>query len=267
MISKVIIRGFVLVALLFGSWFALRQVDWITLLEVDSYSSSKYIKEIETQWGELMRDNFLAENDEVTDSLSVAVVDSLAATLCKANGIDKKTLDIYILDNSEVNAFALPNRQLIIYTGLIEKTDTPEALCGVMAHELAHIEKGHVMQSLKREIGLGVLFRVITGRSDFKVIAEVGKLLSSSAFSRRMEQEADLVGLEYLQKAHINPEPFAAFLGDLAETHSGAFQWISSHPLPDDRENYVLKSIKDKDQYKEVISKELWQDFKNAFDL
>ena len=139
MISKVIIRGFVLVVLLFGSWFALRQVDWITLLEVDSYSSSKYIKEIETQWGELMRDNFLAENDEVTDSLAVAVVDSLAATLCKANGIDKKTLDIYILDNSEVNAFALPNRQLIIYSGLIEKTDTPEALCGVMAHELAHI--------------------------------------------------------------------------------------------------------------------------------
>lgn len=263
--SKVITRGFLLVAILFGSWFSLRQVNWMEILGVNALMDSEFIKELETEWGEMMLDNFLAKNQQVTDSLSVAVIDSLAAKVCNANGIDKNSLNIYILENSEVNAFALPNRQLIIYSGLIEQTNTPEALCGVMAHELAHIQKGHVMQSLKREIGLGVTFKVLVGGSNFKVIGELGKILSSSAFSRQMEQEADLIGLQYLQKAKIDPKPFASFLGNLENSTSETFKWISTHPYSEDRKEYILKSINQKNNYEQVISDKLWKEFKEDF--
>ena len=107
---------------------------------------------------------------------------------------------------------ANPSHQLMIYTGLAKKTSTPEALAGVIGHELAHIQKDHVMQSLVREIGLGTLFTIISG-GDFSMVSEIGRMVSSTAFSRNLEKEADLVGLTYIQNAQIDPKPFAEFIG------------------------------------------------------
>ena len=74
-------------------------------------------------------------------------------------------------------------------------------LSGVIAHELAHIEKKHVIKKLTREIGLSVLVSVISGQSDPGVISQIAKTLSSSAFDRKMEKEADMVGVQYLLNA------------------------------------------------------------------
>ena len=168
--NKVISRGTILLCVFFGGWFLLQQVNWLGIFKINPLIRNEYVKKIEVK--------------------GIRQVGSTAT-----NNIDRKELKVYLLDSEEVNAFALPNHQLMIYTGLVKKTSSPEALCGVIGHELAHIEKDHVMQSLVRELGIGTLFAIISGRSDLSMITEVGRIVSSSAFNRNMEKEADLVGL------------------------------------------------------------------------
>ena len=125
------------------------------------------------------------------------------------------------------------------------------------------------MQSLVRELGIGTLFAIISGRSDLSMITEVGRIVSSSAFNRNMEKEADLVGLTYIQNARIDPKPFAEFIGviDDENTPPSAFKWVSTHPFPKDRKEYLLQNIgKQRTNYKPVISSSTWETFKEIIE-
>ncbi len=74
--------------------------------------------------------------------------------LYKVNDIDRDKIKVHLLFKDEVNAFALPDGHLVIFSGLILESENPEELSGVLAHELAHIELNHVMTKLMREVGL-----------------------------------------------------------------------------------------------------------------
>ena len=195
--EKVIIRGCILLSVFFGGWFLLQQVNWIGIFNINPLLRNEYVNKIEVELGELMYDDFTSKNSVVNNDLAVATIDTIVTKICEANDIDREQLKVYLLESEEVNAFALPNHQLMIYTGLAKKTSTPEALAGVIGHELAHIQKDHVMQSLVREIGLGTLFTIISG-GDFSMISEIVRMVSSTVFSINLENEVDLIGLTFI---------------------------------------------------------------------
>ncbi|MDO4229589.1 MAG: M48 family metallopeptidase [Capnocytophaga sp.] len=260
MINKIFIRGTIILGLFFGSWFLLQQVNWIRIFDIDI--ENKNIQRIEKELGKLMISQFKLENEIIENELVTKTVDSIVTKICEANHIDKESLQVYIFNNSEVNAFALPDRQLVIYTGLIDKTEKPEALSGVIAHELAHIEKNHVMKTLVRELGLGVLFSIITGGDS--ISGDIIQMVSSSAFSREMEKEADLWGVKYLLKAKIDTAPFTDFIGLFEENDVQALKWVSSHPISKERKEYILNFIENKDvTFEEVISPNTWEALKS----
>src|SRR5690606_8652338 len=121
--------------------------------------------------------------------------------------------------------------------------ENPEELIGVIGHEIAHVELDHVMKKLIKEIGLSVLVSMTTGRSGSEVIKETTRILSSSAFDRSLEKEADLKAVEYLAKAGIAAHFFADFLNRLAKDEdktSTYLSWISSHPDSKGRSEYIL---------------------------
>ena len=98
--------------------------------------------------------------------------------VCRANSIDRGKIKVHVLENSEVNAFALPAGHLVIYSGLIDDAGSAEELSGVICHELAHITEKHVMKSLAKELGLSVLISATTGEgSDVagKIANEIGR--------------------------------------------------------------------------------------------
>ena len=262
--GKIFIRGVIIFGTFFAGWFVLKQIDWLGILTPDFSDKNEYVRKIEEKLGELTYDDYLNRNDLIEDEFSVKVVDSLVTKICISNQIEKEIIKVYLFENDEVNAFALPDRQLIIYTGLINKTKSQEALCGVIAHELAHIEKNHVMKSLTREMGLGVLFAIISGNADVTILADIAKMLSSSAFSREMEREADLTGVEYLKKAKIDPNPFAEFIGILDDVDFSALKWVGTHPMSKERKKYILKSIEKQDViFEKVISQDSWETLKD----
>lgn len=261
--ETIIKRGGIIFGTLLGAWFLLQQINWRGIFS-DYLPEQSTIDVIEEKLGELVFEEFTRENNMVENPFVVKTVDSLVRQITTSNGIDDTKLKVYITDNEEVNAFALPNRQMVIYTGLIRKTENAEALAGVIAHELAHIEQNHVMKSLSRDIGIGVLFALISGNSNITLLTDIVQTLSSSAFSREMEREADLTGVDYLQKANISPIPFAKFIGTTDDMDLSALKWISSHPMPKERRKYILQHIDNqKDTYKKVISENTWNELKN----
>ena len=256
MLNKTIIQGLIILALFFGLFFGLSKVDFVGLMQIEKNNTSA-----ENKIGDLIWDNIQETEDIITNDSIVKTLDSLIVPICKANKIERDSLKIHIVKNDEVNAFALPNKHLVVYTGLLLDCKKQEAVQGVIGHEIAHIENNHVMKKLSKEVGLTVLLTAASGGKGGEIIKEIFKTLSSSAYDRTLEKEADMESVNYLLKANINPEPMADFMFQLAQQEAlpNAFSWISTHPESEERAKYILDYLKGKKyQKKQSISETNW---------
>ncbi len=242
--NKIITLGLFIIASFFLTWFALQQVDWVEVLNVKQAT-----KKTEEKLGEIFWETF-KKNENINRSPFVKnTVDSLVSRICTKNDIDRNSIKIHIIKKNEINAFALPSGHLVIFNGLILACDNQEELSGVISHEIAHLELDHVMKKLVKEIGLSVLISITTGNNNAETTKGVIKLLSSSAFDRSLEHEADLKAVDLLVNAQINPEPFANFLYKLADNDPEMMKylsWISTHPESKERAEEIIEYCKTK---------------------
>jgi len=255
--KKIILQGTLIILMFFSTWFLLRQVDWMNLLNVE-----KTADKTEHKLGELLLEIY-KQNDSVnTDKFVLQSIDSVVTKICIANNIDRDNIQFHVVDENKVNAFALPDGHLILFSGLILEAENPAELSGVISHEIAHIELNHVMQKLVKEVGLAVLVSMTTGGNETVIVKEILKTLSSSAFDRSLEKEADIKAVEYLINAKIDPEPFANFLYKIANNDSDFnqyFSWINTHPDSKERAEYIVKHNTDKVLETEpVLSQQTW---------
>jgi len=259
--KKIIIKGAITILLFFGTWFALTQIDWVKVFKVQ-----KVTDKTEQKLGELFWEIFKKTEKENKNIHVVNSIESIVTQICKSNKIDRETIKIHVLNKDEINAFALPNGHLIVYSGLILNSDNQEELIGVICHEIAHIELNHVMKKLVKEIGLSVLISMTTGNGGSEIIKETAKILSSSAFDRSLEKEADIKAVDYLVSAKVNPEPFANFLYKPSNKEHDAIEyltWISTHPDSKERAEYIIEYSKNKlTGYEPILSTETWEKLK-----
>ncbi len=242
--KKILIELVLTVAMMAAVWFGLSQVDWMKLLNIEQTT-----RDTEEKIGDLFWKMLKSSETEMTSDSIKAPVDSMLTRICTANSIERKKVKLHLLRKDEINAFALPNNHLVVYSGLIAACENEAELYGVIGHELAHMEKNHVMNKLIKEVGLSVLISMTTGNGNADVIKEALKHLSSTAYDRSMETEADLTATDYLMKAGIDPESFANFLYRLAnETNNLPSQiyWISTHPESKERAEKIIAQIKGK---------------------
>jgi len=235
---KIIIEFIISVAVLLGTWLILSQVDWMTLFRVKQATQSTGEKV-----GNLCWDLLKKSETEISADSVVSPIDSILTKICDKNQIDRSKIKLHLLVNEEINAFALPNNHLIVYSGLVEACKNEAELDGVICHELAHLEKNHVMNKLVKEVGLSVLLTMSSGNGNSEMIKRALKQLSSSAYDRKMETEADLTAVDYLIKAGIDPEPFANFLYRLSDETQNIPQqiyWISTHPESKKRAEEII---------------------------
>jgi predicted Zn-dependent protease len=262
--KKLLIQGLVLILLFLSTWFLLQQVNWMSVFRVE-----KVTEKTEQKLGDLFWDFFKKADKENKNQFIINSIDSLVNRICVSNQMNRKQIQFHILDKDEMNAFALPNGRLVIYSGLILEADNQEELCGVICHEMAHIELNHVMKKLIKEVGLSVLIQMTTGGSGADMIKETAKILSSTAFDRGLEKEADMKAVEYLIKANIDPEPFANFLYKLSDSENGIIKylsWISTHPESKERAEYIIELCKDRasglTKTEHVLTQETWDRMK-----
>lgn len=234
----------------------------MTVLKIEKATNS-----IDKKLGEILWENF--DQNEITEDSITGPVNDLVDHICKTNSIDKSKIKVHVVDKDEVNAFALPDNYLVVYSGLIEACENEAELMGVLGHEIAHIEKKHVMKRLVKEVGLSVLISMTSGGGG-DAIKEIAKMLSSSAYDRDLEREADMTSVDYLLKAHIDPEPFANFLYRLSEEQEGLpdqVYWISTHPESKERAADIIEYAKNRViEKKTILSAQKWKQLKDKLD-
>ena len=136
-----------------------------------------------------------------------------------------------------VNAFALPGGAIMVTDQLIDLTETPDELSAVIAHETAHVQKRHVMQSVWRAFGFGLLLDSVVGGgtgAGQQAVLLMGSA-SSLRFSRAAEAEADAGGQDLLAGHGLSSEGMAPFVQRLAAKSQGqdakaVAELISDHP-------------------------------------
>ena len=104
------------------------------------------------------------------------------------------------------------------------------------------------------------------GSKGGQLATDILKTLSSSAYDRSLEKEADITSVKYMLKADINPKPMADFMYQMAQDKSmnKAMYWIADHPESEERAKYILEYIKGKKlKSKQTLSEKDWKTFQD----
>jgi predicted Zn-dependent protease len=141
-----------------------------------------------------------------------------------------------IVQDDHVNAGSAGEGQYIVTTGLLRKANDQQ-LAGVLAHEVAHDDLGHVAKAQRLETGLAIgmviLDQIIPGSGQ---LAPVAGTLISRAYGRNEEYQADAHGAELLKRAGYSPKVMEETLTWLINTEGGSGGgFFASHPATDDR--------------------------------
>ncbi|MDA0832983.1 MAG: M48 family metallopeptidase [Planctomycetota bacterium] len=149
--------------------------------------------------------------------------------------IREMDFNVVVVESDEVNAFALPGGEIVVYTGLIEQAESAEQIAGVIAHEMSHATLRHGLQSVSQSLGIIAAIQIMIG--DVGGLLALGSELAQESiltgYSRGAETEADLEGARMLHAAHIDPKSMAEFFELLKEQQGdipGVIAWISTHP-------------------------------------
>lgn len=260
MTDKITTQFALMVMAFFGVWFSLSQINF-----VDEEDVRAFAKDNERKLGELILEAITSANEKIENKKINAILDSIKVRICRTKAIDCDKIKIHLVRNSEINAFALPDNHMVIYTGLIEYATNAEEVAGVMSHEIGHMEKNHVMKKLVKEIGLEMLFAMAGGDAGFEIVRQTGKVLSSSAFDRKQEQEADEYAIENLAYANIDPQHLSNLFFRLSQKNDlpEELVWINTHPDTKTRAADIIKKKKEYTYHPDAIIITQWKKVKN----
>jgi predicted Zn-dependent protease len=151
----------------------------------------------------------------------------------------------------DINAFALPGGPMFINRGMIDSAHSEGEVVGVMAHELSHVLLRHGTANATKAQGfqLGALAGMIAGAV---VGGGVGSIISQGSqlglgtwllrYSRDYEKQADLLGVQMMARAGYDPRDLARVFENIEKQGGGGSpQWMSDHPNPGNRSQYIEK--------------------------
>jgi beta-barrel assembly-enhancing protease len=162
-----------------------------------------------------------------------------------------------------VNAFALPNGSIYINTGLLAMLKTEGQLASILSHEITHVTNRHTYQYMKdirkKVVVMNVLELVGTWNplggavgGTIALISTVSPILVVSTmygYSRELEREADVEGMETLVARGYSPNEFLECFRRMKIDYEAEHQrhlFLNSHPEIDNRINYLSKVIEEK---------------------
>jgi Zn-dependent protease with chaperone function len=148
---------------------------------------------------------------------------------------------LHIVGGEMENSFALPGRHIVLVSGLIKRTNAPEEIAGVLAHEMGHGLEKDPEALFIRNIGMKILLKFLAWGDDSA--AEFRAMLLQMRYSRDAERSADAHAIAILKRARISPE----FAGDFimraaaqSPTGEGALDDFGAHPASEERARLFL---------------------------
>ncbi len=200
----------------------------------------------------------------INDTEVESVLSELVAPIATAAKIAPNRMHIYLVDDDSFNAFVIGGEDIYIYTGLLKRVTTPNALRAVVAHELGHTLGGHTAQlsaqmesEMRRAMiiqALGVGLMVLGGNPSLGagVMAGATGIARQSllSFSRDEERVADDLGFNLMVDAGYNPNGFIEIFTQMNEMTSPIESRVNknsiNHPVTAERLKNVREKLADK---------------------
>lgn len=159
---------------------------------------------------------------------------------------------VKVLDNPQVNAFALPGGFVYVNTGVLLKANDEAELAGVIAHELGHVAARHSTRQVSRGqvvnwASLPLIF--MGGWAGYAARQAAGLVVPMTflKYSRDFEREADVLGLQYMAKTGYDPTAMVGFferLETMEKSKPGTMaKLFRSHPVTGERIERTQKNI------------------------
>jgi predicted Zn-dependent protease len=192
----------------------------------------------EVSLGQITAERLAPPDRRCTDSVALSELRLIVDRLIAAGPASPYGFRIFVVRDSMVNAFAAPGGFVVIYSGLLAATQTPEQLAGVLAHEIQHVVHRHSTRAIIREAPLRLALSSLSGGSGIETAATVVGTLGALRYQRADEAEADRDGLRLLEAARIDPTAMVTFMRTLDNRHEDApraVSYLSSHPHTADR--------------------------------
>ncbi len=154
--------------------------------------------------------------------------------------------DFTIVETEEQNAFALPGGNIVIFSGLIRKSENINELAGVLAHEIGHVENRHGIRQMLRVASISIISTLVIGAGFeglegvhlAESLSEMSVTFMSLRYSREFESEADLFAARLLNEKKVGMNGLIQFFKRIQESGIGsskAMNFVSTHPSTEDR--------------------------------
>jgi len=206
---------------------------------------------------------FAQQRTFIRDAEIEAVIRDMSEPVFRAAGLNPEAVNVYLVQDSTLNAFVAGGQNLFIHTGLLTAAERPLEVLGVIAHEAGHIAAGHLVQRrLATErasttaiatLALGILGAIASGRGDVAgAVIGGGQGLAVTnllAFSRSQEQSADQAAVNFLHSAGYSAQGLLDFTGRLKGQEvllgiQNRNPYLSTHPLTNDRLNFLENQVR-----------------------
>lgn len=178
-------------------------------------------------------------------------LDSLLQRIVTYSELQNKRLELLVLENPTLNAFAAPGGIVGVHTGIFLIAENEHQLASILAHELAHLSQRHYarrVQQGKKNMAVtmaALVASIILGATGEGDAVMAGILLSQAAirdaglkFSRDMEKEADRVGMQTLLKGDFNPHAMPDMFEQMLKStryRTKVPDFLLSHPVTESR--------------------------------
>jgi Zn-dependent protease with chaperone function len=193
----------------------------------------------ETELGQKMANSMIDESKE--DKLKSRMLDTFFRIM------DIKSqykIKFHYINDSIVNAFAMPGGNIVIYKGLFDKITSYESLAGLIGHEFTHVEFKHslktIFRSLSSYIMLAAFFGDLTGLAG--IIVENANTIQNLSYSRAFESEADANAVRILLDRKIGLtgmlDLFNIFLTE-GKQGMAVPKFLNTHPVTEDRIKFI----------------------------
>lgn len=192
------------------------------------------------------RDAAYLDDPEVEEYLN-----TVGARLVAASDTPSQDFEFFAINDSTLNAFALPGGYIGVHTGLLLATHSESELASVLGHEIAHVTQRHIAQIVGKQsqsamlMLASLLVAVLAARSDSQLseaaiaAGQAGAIQSQLGYSRAFERDADRAGLEILEKAGFDVRGMPVFFERLQRAtrvyENNAPVYMRSHPLTTER--------------------------------
>lgn len=175
------------------------------------------------EWEESLGESALAQykinQNMIETDAAKASLQTLIAPVLESADTSRYDFKVYIANDSELNAFALPGGYIVLNSGLLLRAENADEVLGVLAHEIAHVTEQHGVRQIMARAGLVLTVQALVGDVNgiMAMISAAAPLLLSQSYSRDFESDADKRGFDLLEKANINPNGLVSFFEKIIE--------------------------------------------------